>query len=175
MRIQVIQVDGLFRYRDASAQGSSFRPFNDDIKNTEDIKRYFVSGKHLTGAIRPPYNPPEIEFITDNGKGLRHYEITKGPVWYVAVQDYGQTQKIFTPEQIWSSEERLKFLREQARLPKQIETLTDAITFLSQREPEVIEAFEAELKSREQSVIPELCKAHAKEHYNAEASVTWKN
>lgn len=166
---------GVFMYRaHPPMSGEQFRHFDNSVTDHASILKFFQEGRHA--QKRGQYDPPELTFVDHNSKPVRHYKIVPtDTTWLKAVENYGQGYRYFQPADIWPDDQRLQFLRDENRLPSDIDDLPEAIAYLTARRPEAIQEYEAQLKLKAQSVVPELCKQHARKFHGASAIVEFQD
>jgi len=132
------------------------------IQTKEDIENYFMTGQDQ--AIRRQYDRPELRFTDAEGRPQMYYSPVKSDhnIKLITV-NYDKNKKLaITDRDIWSDEDRLNFLRNNAtHLPSDIERIDEAINYLRSNEEYTVDMYNNELESKTADAVKRICTEHA--------------
>lgn len=131
---------------------SGFRYFPDSVRTHDDMVKFFIDGGHR-GVSGGRFDPPQDLILVDkNNQPYDHFSVRMNHATglHMATANYNsRKRKAFTTTEIWPEDSQLKYLQATAvHLPKDIENLKEALSYLQKEEPSTIDEFHEELNER---------------------------
>jgi hypothetical protein len=149
-----------FAYKDRS-MNSAWIDLPRNLSTKTDLENYFTQG--MDQAIRRQYDKPDLQFADGSGTPQMYYSVKPDDKMTLIDVNFDTRRRlVVTDNEVWSAEDRLTFLRQHATyLPRDIDRLEDAVSYLQTHEALTSEIYRLELASKTKEAIQKTCQEHA--------------